>query len=137
MNDSIKTMIEKYEVKGDFTHTAITDAQISEAESILSVKLPSQYTEFLRTYGHGGIGGTEIIGIGKNGKLLFVDATLRYREYGLPQNLVVIENCDEWVCCIDCSSGKVVTWSEDIPEEAYSDFDTYLLDRFKDAAENL
>lgn len=137
MNNCITSMIEKYEEKGDFTYTAITDAQIAEAEKTLSLKLPAQYTEFLRTYGHGGIGGIEITGVGKNGHLLFVEDTLSYREHGLPENLIMIENCDEWIYCLDSTNGKVVSWNNDSPEEEYPDFDSYFLDRLKDAAENL
>lgn len=64
----MKKIIETYEEKGDFTYTTITDDQIVEAQNILGVELPEQYLDFLRTYGHGGIGGIEVIGIGKNGK---------------------------------------------------------------------
>ena len=137
MNESIKEIIKNYEVKGDFTYTFITDDQIAEAQSLLSVELPFQYLEFLQTYGHGGIGGVEIIGIGKNGHLLFVDETIKYREYGLPINLIVIENCDEWVYCINCETGCIISWTNQNSEEAYPDFDTYVLDRFMEEAENL
>ena len=77
------------------------------------------------------------MGVGKNKKLIFKDETLKYRTYGLPHNLIVIENCDEWVYCIDSLNGKVKMWSRDKEEEAYDTFVDYLEDRIKDAIENL
>lgn len=137
MNEKVKKIIETYEEKGDFTYTTITEDQIVEAQNILGVELPGQYLDFLRTYGHGGIGGIEVIGIGKNGKMLFVSETLEYREYGLDKNLILIENSDEWVYCIDCNNNSIVSWNREEIQKAYPDFDSYLLDRFTDAAENL
>lgn len=60
---------------------------------------------------------------------------MRYRQRGLPQTLIVIENCGEWVYCINSETCTIVSWSEDLIKEEYSDFDSYLLDRFSDAAE--
>ncbi len=137
MTEKIKKLIDTYEEVGDFTYTTITDDQIEEAQNALGVKLPGQYLDFLRTYGHGGIGGIEVIGIGKSGKMLFVSETLEYREYGLDKNLILIENCDEWVYCIDCNNNSIVSWSREDIQNAYPDFDSFLLDRFTDAAENL
>lgn len=137
MTEKIKKLIDTYEEVGDFTYTTITDDQIEEAQNALGVKLPGQYLDFLRTYGHGGIGGIEVIGIGKNGKMLFVSETLEYREYGLDKNLILIENCDEWVYCIDCNNNSIVSWNREEIQNVYPDFDSYLLDRFSDADENL
>ena len=89
MTEEIKKIIDTYEEKGDFTYTTITNDQIEEAQKALGVKIPEQYLDFLRTYGHGGIGGIEIIGIGKSGKMLFLDETLKYREYGLDEKLIL------------------------------------------------
>lgn len=56
----------------------------------------------------------------------------------MPNNLLVIENCDEWQECIDCDIGEVVSWD---PIEGmiidYPDFDAFLLDRTQDAIESL
>lgn len=137
MTTEIKNLISQYENKGDFTYSPISDEQLDAAQSLLNVILPIQYVDFLREYGHGGVGGVEVIGVGKDGTLLFVDKTLKFRGYGMPLNLVVIENCDEWIYCINSFDGSIVSWSVDEIEEEYSDFDSYLLDRFMDAAENL
>lgn len=137
MNKDIKDLIKQYEVKGSFTYETISDEQIKEAENLLSVKIPSQYLEFLQEYGFGGIGGVEIIGVGGNGNLVFVEETLEYRRYGLPDNLIVIEDCGEWIYCINAETEAVISWTEGFIKEEYTDFDSYVFDRFTDAAENL
>ena len=137
MNDELKELIDKYETDGDFTHVSLKSKAIDEAERALGFKIDPEYVEFLSEYGHGGIGGTEVFGVGKNNEMLFVTETLKYRKYGLPQTLLVIENCDEWIYCIDSENGKIVSWANDESQEAYESFDDYLFDRFSDAAENI
>ena len=110
MNDIILNTIKKYEVKGDFNYASVTDDMISDAEEILGVKLPNQYVDYIKMFGHGGIAGVEILGVGLTGKMIFVESTLEYRADELPGNLVVIENVDEWLMCLDCDTGKVVSW---------------------------
>lgn len=138
MNAQIRSLISQHEQKGDFTHVAPTEEMLASAQRLLGVTIPQQYVEFLNEYSHGGVGGVEIFGVGLTGTMLFLEATLRHRKYGLPNNLLVIENCDEWQECIDCDTGKVVSWD---PVEGaivdYSDFDAFLLDRTQDAIENL
>ncbi len=137
MSGRLARLIKRYESKGDFTYASVSEFQLKEAEQKLGVKLPAQYIDFLKQYGHGGIAGIEIIGVGINGNLLFVNETLKYRKYGLAVNLIVVENCDEWLYCIDCNTGNVVSWSDGDVENSYSSFDDFLLDRFADAIENL
>ena len=69
---------------------------------------------------------------------MFLEETLDYRKYGLPENLIVIENCDEYVECIDCNTGEIVSWAigEDVLFSSPS-FDDYLLDSLKEAIDNL
>lgn len=136
MNDKIRELIKQYEAEGDFTYATLQSEAIDEAERILDIKIDPAFIEFLSEYGHGGIGGTEVLGIGKNNELAFVSETLEYREYGLPQNLIVIENCDEWVYCIDSDNGKIVSWSYDEIQDEFDSFDDFLFNRFSDAAEN-
>ncbi len=56
----------------------------------------------------------------------------------MPNNLLVIENYDEWQGCIVCDTGEAVSWD---PIEGmiidYPDFDAFLLDRTQDAIESL
>lgn len=75
-----------------------------------------------------------------DGSTAFAEETEEHRPDGLPDGLVAVENCDEWLYCIDCSNGKVVSWSPydgDGVVEVYEDFDSCLLDRFNDAIENM
>ncbi|MFA0814272.1 MAG: SMI1/KNR4 family protein [Anaerofustis sp.] len=81
----------------------------------------------------------EIFGI-YNQTLEFVEETKEYRTYGLPKNLIVIQNCDEWLDYIDTTNGRVVTWSaydEDGVIVAYDSFFEYLIDSFQEAIDNL
>ena len=138
MNDIILNTIKKYEVKGDFNYASVTDDMISDAEEILGVKLPNQYVDYIRMFGHGGIAGVEILGVGLTGKMIFVESTLEYRADELPGNLVVIENVDEWLMCLDCDTGKVVSWDfTGYIKEEYDSFDDYLMDQMNNAIENI
>ena len=104
----------------------------------LGVKLPEQYIEYIKKFGHGGIAGLEIIGVGLTGRMLFVESTLEYRAEELPDNLVVIENVDEWLMCLDYNTGKVVSWDfSGYIKDEYDSFDDYLIDQMNSAIENL
>ena len=138
MNDIILNTIKKYKVKGDFNYASVTDDMISDAEEILGVKLPNQYVDYIKMFGHGGIAGVEILGVGLTGKMIFVESTLEYRADDLPGNLVVIENVDEWLMCLDCDTGKVVSWDfTGYMKEEYDSFDDYLMDQMNNAIENI
>ncbi len=138
MNDDIKKMIERYEEAGDFTHATVTDSIIQEAENLLGVKIPDQFVSFLKLYGHGGIGGICTNGVGIDGSLVFVDDTIESRNEGLPQKYIVIENCDEWLYCIDTETDEIVSWDQSghIKQE-YDCFDSYLIDQMREAIDNL
>lgn len=138
MNDRIKATISQYEETGDFTYFKVTDGMISAAEKELNLTLPEQYKDFLKTYGHGGIGGISILGVGLDGSMVFVEETLDYRNDGLPLNLVIIENEDEWIFCIDSATEKIVSWDmSGYTKEEFDCFDDYLLAQMQDAIENL
>lgn len=139
MTDKLYEIIRRYEQNGDFTHAVVTEDMLKESESRLGAKLPEEYKQFLKTFGHGGIGGIEVLGIGKNGTMLFETETIKYRDYGMPNNLLIIENCDEWVYCIDVNNGKVVMWSGGCASysNAYNCFNEFLQDRVNDILENM
>ncbi|MCR5225879.1 MAG: SMI1/KNR4 family protein [Eubacterium sp.] len=138
MNDSILKTIKKYEIKGDFNYASVTDDMILEAEDKLGVKLPDQYVDYIKMFGHGGIAGLEILGVGLTGRMIFVDSTLEYRADELPENLVVIENVDEWLMCLDCNTGKVISWDfTGYIKDEYDSFDEYLIDQMNNAIENM
>lgn len=131
--------VKMYESIGDFTYADVTDEMLNGVEQRMNVKIPDEYKRFLKEFGHGGIGGLEILGVGKNGSLIFEKETLKYRAYGLPAELIVIENCDEWIYCVNSINGKVVMWSirDSGYSEAFDSFKTYLYDRINDMLENM
>ncbi|WP_083842099.1 SMI1/KNR4 family protein [Fictibacillus macauensis] len=61
------------------------------------------------------------------------------RSYGLPKDLIVIENCDEWIYCIHSKTNKIHTWSQGDSQGSndYESFQAYLLDRINDMLENM
>lgn len=132
-------LIKKRESKGDFTYAIVTEGMLDETEKRLGIKIPEEYRYFLEKFGHGGIGGIEVLDVGKNGSLIFEKETLKYRTYDLPNELIVIENCDEWVYCVNSINGKVVMWSRgDIEHsEKFDSFEKYLYGRVNDILENM
>lgn len=138
MNKTLSELIAQYEQDGDFTYVAPTPEMLESAQELLGITIPQQFVDYLIAYGHGGIGGVEILGIGLTGNMLFLETTLRYRKYGLPENLLVVENADEWLYCIDCDTGAVVSWSRaDGIRPEFPDFDEFVIREFNDAIENL
>ena len=139
MANNLYELIKKNERRGDFTHADVTEEKVAAAEDMLGNRLPAEYKRFLQAFGHGGIGGIEVLGVGKDGTLVFVNETLKYRTYGMPNHLVAIENCDEWVYCVDATDGEVVMWSigEAHPTVAFESFEFYLLERLNDMLENM
>ena len=138
MNAQIRALIAQHERKSDFTHVAPTEEMLASAQRLLGITIPQQFVEFLQEYSYGGIGGVTILGIGLDESMAFLEVTLDYREYGLPHNLLAVENCDEWLYCLDCDTGEVVSWSQvDGILPGYPCFDDFLLQDLEDAIENL
>ena len=138
MNQQIIDLIEAHAASDSFTYASPSSSLLEKVQADLDVTLPEQYVAFLNKYGDGGFNGFEIIGVGKSDAAFFEEDTQRYREYGLPNNLVMVENCDEWVYCIDCNDGSIVSWDfNGYQKKDYECFDDYLLDRISDAVENL
>jgi hypothetical protein len=137
MFDDLFRTIKENESKHSFTYTTVTDNVLLEAEKQLNLKISGAYRWFVKTFGHGGIGFC-IFGVGADGSMVFVDETLEYRSYGLPDYAIVIENCDEWVYCLDTRSGKVGMWSfvDKKYKDEYESFEVYLMDRINDILEN-
>lgn len=132
-------LLKENEENGFFTRAVVTDEMLKEAEKNMGIKIPKEYCLFLKEFGHGGIGGVEVLGVGENGDRVFETETLKYREYGLSEGLIVIENCDEWVYCLNTDNGNVVMWcyGENGYSVVYDDFITYLRDRTEDVLENM
>lgn len=139
----IRDLISEYYESNDFTGS-VSEIRIKQIEDMLGVVLPESYKWFIREYGHGGIGGIEIFGVSKAEIPSCVKATQNYRQYDLPQKFVVIENCDEWLHCLDTdkiTNGDcpVVDWDRkgNIGIRSFDTFLKFLEERFKDAAENM
>lgn len=114
------------------------DEELAGAEKELGFAIPEEYVWFLKTYGHGGFF-FEFLGYGLNGKAIFVDKTLQEREFGLPKELLVIEDCDEYVRCIDTNSKEIVSWSKHDSDgiiKVADSFYEHFLDNIDNAIEN-
>uniref|UniRef100_UPI004056903C SMI1/KNR4 family protein n=1 Tax=Agathobacter sp. TaxID=2021311 RepID=UPI004056903C len=140
MRDKIINMISsKTEVfENAFLMRFPTEKELSEAKDQLGFNIPDEYVWFLKTYGHGGFF-FEFLGYGINGNAILVEKTLYERKFGLPTELLVIENCDEYVVCIDSSTGKVVSWSKHDKDGVIvvaNDFYEYFMDRVENAIAN-
>lgn len=115
-----------------------TDKELSDAKVQLGFDIPEEYKWFLKTYGHGGFF-FEFLGYGKNGAAICVEKTLYERRFGLPTELLVIEDCDEYVVCLDSVTGKVVSWSKHDKDGIIAvtdDFYKYFIDRIENAIAN-
>ena len=139
MKEEIQKLIEEYSEDAIFTGKISSDDIIESAITELGVDIPNDYRWFLKNYGQGGIGGVDILGISKVNKAIFKDKTLEYRKCGLPNNLIVVENCDEWFYCIDVDTEKVVAWDRinGVLGERYATFLEFMIDRFNDEIENM
>lgn len=138
--EQMKTLIEDHmgAFEGAFLMTKPSDEDIKKAEQELGFEIPESYIWFLKQYGHGGFF-FEFLGYGRNGNALFVRETLKERKNGLPANLLVIENCDEYVVCINTDNGNIVSWShydnDGIIMKQVS-FEDYFIDCLNNAIDN-
>ncbi len=138
MNNEIRKLIKKYEKDKNYTKMPLTKDISKLVKKELGVILPKQYQEYLNEYSHGGIAGVDILGIGLDESVIFLDVTKDYRKEGLPKNFVVVENCDEWLYCLNCDTGEVYFWdSFGSVRKDFDSFDEFLLSEYKDAIENL
>ena len=115
-----------------------SDEELADAEKNLGFKIPEEYVWFLQTYGHGGMD-FDFLGYGLNGNAIFVNKTLHEREYGLPTDLLVIEDLGEYVKCIDTTNGKVVSWSKNDKDgviDVADSFYEYFIEMIHNAIDN-
>lgn len=139
MNNEILQMINEYDEESDFFGEVSEDA-ITEAENMLGVNFPTQYKEYVKKYGSGGICGVDILGVeGEADGSSVILQTERRRKQGLPKKYIVIENVDEFVYCLSTvDEYKVIRWDDISQEEIerYTNFDEYLQDSFQEAIDN-
>ena len=123
---------------GAFLERKATDEEIENAEKELGFSIPDSYKWFLKEIGHGGYF-FEFMGYGMDGSAIFVEETLNYRKNGLPNNLLIIENCDEYVYCIDVLTDNIVSWSaydNDGVIDTGMDFYDFFIDCIENAIDN-
>lgn len=115
----------------------LTDDKIEFCEKSLNVILPESFKWFLKEYGTGGMNGVEIIGGGLAQVPSCVESTKDWRQYGLPNKLVIVEDNGEWQYCLNTEKMKdgecpVVDWEQGagIGEKKYSNFYEFLIQRF-------
>ncbi|MHC1686085.1 MAG: SMI1/KNR4 family protein [Clostridiaceae bacterium] len=108
-------------------------------EESLKVKFPSSYKWFLKNYGFGGMFGVEILGCGKAELPSVIRETERYRKLGLDNRYIVIQNCDEWVHCLDLETVEnddceVISWDRinGLRHKVSGSFYEFLITSFED-----
>lgn len=134
--EGTEELIRRYEECYDFTHTKVTDQMIKDAETELHVHLPESYVRFLKKYGQGGFLVFAVLGYREDGAPVFVDATEDYRlQFGLPVDLIVIEEAAHGLYCIQQKNGKIIYWpyAEKKITPAYNNFSEYLKARILEA----
>ncbi len=138
MRAQIKALIEANTAvfEDAFSLVPPSDEDIQKAEQQLGVEIPESYIWFLKEYGYGGFF-FEFLGC--TGSPSFVQQTLKERDYGLPSNLLVVEDCDEHVLCINTDDGTVVSWSHydhDGSLFRFDSFEAFFMDRLENAIDN-
>jgi hypothetical protein len=127
---------------GDFTG-GVGEKQIDYVQDTLKLNLPESYKWFLNNYGSGGLYGVDILGVAKSNIATVVTETKSYRDLGMSENLVVIEDIDEYAYCLDTSNMEnnecpVIAWNKQGGLDDYNtaeNFYEFLSQRLLDAKE--
>jgi len=126
----------------DFTG-GVDVKQIDYVQDTLKLKLPESYKWFLNNYGSGGLYGVDILGVAKSNIATVVIETESYRDLGMSENLIVIEDIDEYAYCLDTSKMvnnecPVIAWNKQGGLDDYNtaeNFYEFLSQRLLDAKE--
>lgn len=126
----------------DFTG-GVDGKQIDYVQDTLKLKLPESYKWFLNNFGSGGLYGVDILGVAKSNIANVVIETESYRVLGMSENLVVIEDIDEYAYCLDTSNMEnnecpVIAWNKQGGLDDYNtaeNFYEFLSQRLLDAKE--
>lgn len=100
----------------DFTG-GVDVKQIDYVQDTLKLELPESYKWFLNNYGSGGLYGVDILGVAKSNIATVIIVTESYRDLGMSENLIVIEDIDEYAYCLDISKMvnnecPVIAWNK-------------------------
>jgi len=139
MKNKLIEIINEHIEEGDFIGE-VSDDDIKKAETTLKVCFPTEYKEFIKKYGSGGICGVDILGVEGADYASVVESTEHQRRFGLPNKYIVIENVDEFVYCLNTvEEFNVIRWDDinKIEVTRYKTFEEYLEDSFQEAIDNL
>lgn len=126
----------------DFTG-GVDKKQVDYVQDTLQLKLPESYKWFLTNYGSGGLFGVDILGVAKSNIASVVIETESYRDLGMSEHLVVIEDIGEYAYCLDTSNMEnnecpVIAWDRQGGLDDYNtakNFYEFLSQRLLDAKE--
>jgi hypothetical protein len=115
--------------------------KIDYIEDSLGVQLSTSYKWFLSKYGVALLPGFTILGAGLSETPICIRETIDWRQYGLPSQMVVVENeGTDWIYCLDTSrlsNGEcpVVDWDQGkgIGKEFFENFLTFFEARLKES----
>ncbi|WP_433958090.1 SMI1/KNR4 family protein [Cytobacillus horneckiae] len=139
MNIKLLEMINEFIEEGDFSGEASIE-NITKAEQTLNISFPTEYKQFVKKYGSGGICGVDVHGVEGSEYASVVESTERFRKLDLPNKYIVIENVDEYIYCLNTADkNNVIRWDDTSQKEIirYESFDDYLQDSFQEAIDNL
>ncbi|WP_404431009.1 SMI1/KNR4 family protein [Sutcliffiella horikoshii] len=140
--DKLINFIKRNMEPDDFTGR-VDEKQVDYVQEILEVNLPASYKWFLNNYGSGGLYGVDILGVAKSNIPTVVNETVNYRDLGMGEHLVVIEDIDEYAYCLDTSKMEnnecpVIAWNKQGGLDNYNTADNFyefLSQRLADAKE--
>ena len=81
-----------------FSYIVPDEDMLRKAEARLGFRIPEQYLWFLKKYGSGGLL-FDFLGFDQSGNCHFADVTEEMRLSGLPDWMLVIEDCGECNRC--------------------------------------
>lgn len=140
--EELTDFINEHKETDDFTG-GVDESQINSVQNELGVQLPESFKWFLSNYGSGGMFGVDIQGVGKSNRPPVVINTKRFRDLGLENDLVVIENAGEYAYCLFTSKMEynecpIIAWNRVGGLDDYytaKDFYEFLSQRLLDAKE--
>lgn len=127
--ESLFKALRVFEHSGDYDRKEVSEKQLRAVEKEIGCRIPEEYRACLKEFGMGDrIDGFVVLGFNDNKEPVFLRAAEDYRVFGLPEGVLVLEECEEWLYCIDIHTGEVFTWSpgNSVLNEAYDSFFDYL-----------
>ncbi|WP_017798628.1 SMI1/KNR4 family protein [Oceanobacillus kimchii] len=116
MNEEELTEFIKRNMEPDDFTGGVDNNQIDYVQDALKLELPESYKWFLNNFGSGGLFGVDILGVSNHNIASVVIETENYRDLGMSEKLVVIEDVDEYAYCLDTGNMEnkecpVIAWN--------------------------